>query len=80
MDPGAQLLSPFYSAQEPTYRTVLPTLRVSLSWCSAGVLHFIQPRIPTYRGELPTLRLSLSFYLVLPRNSPADVSTGLSSR
>ena len=51
MDPGAQLLSPFYSAQEPTYRTVLPTLRVSLS-----------------------------FYMVLPRNSPADVSTGLSSR
>ena len=43
-------------------------------------LHFIQPRIPTYRRVLPALRVSLSFYMVLPRNSPADVSTGLSSR
>ena len=43
-------------------------------------LHLIQPRIPTYRRVLPTLRVSLSFYMVLPRNSPADVSTGLSSR
>ena len=65
----------------PNLNTSVIRSRERWIWCSVAFSILFSPGSqPTEGCYQHLVRVSLSFYMVLPRNSPADVSTGLPSR